>query len=397
MPPRTRDGEGPSKGKGHEKECTRQGDSSVTQPGAKSVRAKSHHQTTLDDQGDPLRNAVQARNRLIQEQRELIRMLRQQLRDERASSPPPAHSRASGPPPKHDQAPTHERDLKRVHQEEDSSGDHVPEGPEKQRQTPEDKEELKHWIDKLIRRAVRQNMETAGITSDQFGIFGAEDLGASPFSRKIRRLTLPEEFSVPKFTLYDGISDPAAHLRHFVQRMSVWGDNDFLNCRIFSSSLGDLPLRWFCTLPADSISCWQQLRRSFLVKFQANRNIPRTCADLMALRMREDESVTQFSRRFWTVYSQVESASDEVAVRSFQQALRPGTKLREHLVMFPVATLNELMTRASRFIEAEEDEARGRENLGDHYEGWTPGTDELIQEESTPSSSASMPEDSRVR
>ncbi|XXG90550.1 hypothetical protein AAC387_Pa12g2286 [Persea americana] len=79
----------------------------------------------------------------------------------------------------------------------------------------------------------------------------------------------------------------------------------------------------------------------------------------MALRMREDENVTQFARRFWTVYSQIECASEEMAVKSFQLALRPGIQLRAQLVMYPVATMKELMTRANRFIRAEEDEVRG--------------------------------------
>ena len=44
--------------------------------------------------------------------------------------------------------------------------------------------------------------------------------------------------------------------------------------------------------------------------------------------MREDENVTQFARRFWTVYNQIECASEEMAVKSFQLALRPGIQLR---------------------------------------------------------------------
>ena len=80
-------------------------------------------------------------------------------------------------------------------------------------------------------------------------------------------------------------------------------------------------MRWFCLLPEGSISSWRQLQTSFLEKFQAHRVIPNADADLMALRMREDENVTQFARRLWTVYSQIESASKEMAVKFFQQAL----------------------------------------------------------------------------
>ena len=160
-------------------------------------------------------------------------------------------------------------------------------------------------------------METAGIARDRYSTFEADEVGASPFSREVKKFRLPEKFSVPRFILYDGTLDPAAHLRHFVQRMSVWGDEDFLNCRVFSSSLGDLLLRWFCSLPEGSISSWLQLRNSFLEKFQTHRVILKTDAELMALRMREDENVTQFARRFWTIYSQIEGAFDEVAVKSF--------------------------------------------------------------------------------
>ncbi|XXG82187.1 hypothetical protein AAC387_Pa10g0186 [Persea americana] len=146
-------------------------------------------------------------------------------------------------------------------------------------------------------------METASIARDQYSTFEAEDTGASPFSRNIRKFSLPEKFNVPRFILYDGTSDLAAHLQHFIQRMSVWGDDDFLNCRVFSSNLGDLPLRWFCSLPEGFISSWRQLQTSFLEKFQAHRVILKIDADLMALRIREDENVTQFTRQFWTIYN----------------------------------------------------------------------------------------------
>ena len=70
-------------------------------------------------------------------------------------------------------------------------------------------------------------------------------------------------------------------------------------------------------------------------------------ADLMALTMRQDENVTQFAKRFWTVYTQIKGTSDEVAVKSFQQALRPGIELRTDLVRFPIVTMKALMARAN--------------------------------------------------
>ncbi|XXG73189.1 hypothetical protein AAC387_Pa07g2149 [Persea americana] len=297
-------------------EHARRGDKLVTKLREKSARGgpQSHHQVNPDEGEDPRLDEVRAQNRLIQKQDELILRLKQQLQEKRrARSPLHGCSHASGPPPRHSQAPPgHGWDLRhvlddrrrdRIHKEEDSNSSHEHAEPKKQRRIPEDEEELKQWIDRQVKQTVRQNMETAGITRDQCSAFEAKDTGASPFSREIRKYSLPEKFNVPRFTLYDGNSDLAAHLRHYVQRMSVWGENDFLNCLVFSSSLGDLPLRWFYSLPGGSISNWQQLRTSFLEKFQAHRVIPKTDADLIALQMREDENVTQFARRFWTVYS----------------------------------------------------------------------------------------------
>ena len=128
--------------------------------------------------------------------------------------------------------------------------------------------------------------------------------------------------------------------------------------------MGDLPLRWFCALSEGSISSRWQLWNSFLEKFQAPRAIPKTDADLMALKMRQIENVTQFAKRFWTIYNQIENASDEVVVKSFRQALLPSNELRKDLVQFPVVTMKALMARVNRFIEQEEEEARAQESFG---------------------------------
>ena len=169
--------------------------------------------------------------------------------------------------------------------------------------TPAQHPYLREWLDQQVKQTFRQNMEIVGFTLDRLNAYDTEDLGTSRFSQEIRNFSPPEKFSVPRFVLYDGTSDLAAYIRHFTQRMSVWGDIDHLNCRVFSSSLEDFPLKWFCALPEWSISSWQQLRDSFVEKFQAHRIIPRMDDDLMTIRMRQTENITQFTKRFWTIYS----------------------------------------------------------------------------------------------
>ena len=47
---------------------------------------------------------------------------------------------------------------------------------------------------------------------------------------------------VPKFTIYDGISDLFDHIMHFMQLMTLDIGNDALLCKVFPASLHDQAL-----------------------------------------------------------------------------------------------------------------------------------------------------------
>ena len=44
----------------------------------------------------------------------------------------------------------------------------------------------------------------------------------SPFTPKVVHTQPPKKFLVPKFTVYDGKSDPADHIRYYQQVMAYW-------------------------------------------------------------------------------------------------------------------------------------------------------------------------------
>ena len=68
---------------------------------------------------------------------------------------------------------------------------------------------------------IKQNMEKASFTEDRLNTLDPDDLGSFPFSDDVRLYEPPEKFSVPQFVFYDGTTNPAPHLRHVTQRMSV--------------------------------------------------------------------------------------------------------------------------------------------------------------------------------
>ena len=83
-------------------------------------------------------------------------------------------------------------------------------------------------------------------------------ISKSPFTRGIERAKLLRRFHQPTFTMYNGRMDPVEHVSQFKQKMDVHFHDETLLCRIFSSSLGLIPMRWFDVLKTNSINSFKK-------------------------------------------------------------------------------------------------------------------------------------------
>ena len=84
---------------------------------------------------------------------------------------------------------------------------------------------------------------------EQGAVWKVLDLvSSSPFSEEIEQAKLSERFTTPQLEVYNGRTDPVAHIGHYHQRMALWCYNDPLMCRMFPSSLGEVALRWSISL-----------------------------------------------------------------------------------------------------------------------------------------------------
>ena len=81
----------------------------------------------------------------------------------------------------------------------------------------------------------------------------------SPFTRRIEGASLPRRFHQPTLSLYNCQTDPMEHVSHFNQKMVVHSKDEALMCKIFSSSLGPMGIRWFNGLKANSIDSFKKL------------------------------------------------------------------------------------------------------------------------------------------
>ena len=88
-------------------------------------------------------------------------------------------------------------------------------------------------------------------------------ISKSPFTRGIEKAKLPRRFHQPTFTMYNERMDPIEHVSQFKQKMAVHSQDKALLCRVFPSSLGPMPMRWFDGLRMNSISSLKKLTQSF--------------------------------------------------------------------------------------------------------------------------------------
>ena len=127
-----------------------------------------------------------------------------------------------------------------------------------------------------------------------------------PFTHRIEGAELPRRFTQPAFTMYNGSIDPVEHVSHFNQRMTAHSRDKALMCKVFSSSLEPVAMRWFNSLKVDSISSFKELTQAFGSRFVTYSRVPWPLSSLLSLSMREEETLKMYSNRYWEMYNEID-------------------------------------------------------------------------------------------
>ena len=98
--------------------------------------------------------------------------------------------------------------------------------------------------------------------------------------------------------MYNGRMDPVNHASHFKQRMIIHTKNEALLCKVLSSSLGPIVMRWFDGLKEGSISSFKELTRAFRAHFVTCSRVPRPLDFLLSMTMREGKTLKTYSDRY---------------------------------------------------------------------------------------------------
>ena len=105
-----------------------------------------------------------------------------------------------------------------------------------------------------------------------------------------------KRFSMPRFQIYDGKSNPNFHVGLYLNSMALYSRNESLLCKVFPSSFREIASDWFHKLPKGSVKTWEGLAEMFVARFVTNKLQPLRVDSLMALRISENESLGLMQR-----------------------------------------------------------------------------------------------------
>ena len=156
--------------------------------------------------------------------------------------------------------------------------------------------------------------------------------------------------------MYNGRTDPIEHVSQFKQKMTVHSQDEALLCKVFSSSLGSMPMRWFDGLRTNSISSFKKLTQSFCSRFITCSRIPQPLDYLLSMLIREGESVKTYAERYWEMFNEIDGDFDEVVIRTFKVGLPSEYGLRKSLTGKSITSLCQLMDRVDKYKRIEDDQ-----------------------------------------
>ena len=193
--------------------------------------------------------------------------------------------------------------------------------------------------------------------------------------------------------MYNGRTDPLEHVSQLKQKMVVHSQDEVLLCRVFPSSLGPMPMRWFDGLRTNSISSFKKLTQSFCSRFITCNRVPQPLDSLLSMSMREGESMKVYAERYWEMFNEIDGDFDKVAIRTFKVSLPPEHGLRKSLTGKPVTSLRQLMDRVDKYKRIEDDQKLGkgkakvipqemRDFRSDRYNNYRPRRDYVEQSRS---------------
>jgi hypothetical protein len=120
---------------------------------------------------------------------------------------------------------------------------------------------------------------------------------------------------------YDGRSDPSIWLKIYSITARASGGNEDHMAVYFPLVMGKVPLLWLDNLPAESITSWATLSRLFKTNYQATYNRPGNTQHLARVRMRRDETLREYTNRYFENRNTLAGVKDEDIITYYKKGI----------------------------------------------------------------------------
>ncbi|KAJ0874581.1 putative retrotransposon gag domain, aspartic peptidase domain superfamily [Helianthus annuus] len=193
----------------------------------------------------------------------------------------------------------------------------------------------------------------------------------SRFAPPICDAEVPKRFHIPAMKLYDGTTDPEEHIAQYRERMEINPIPEKLKeaclCKGFGSTLTGSALKWLLSLPPYSITSFANLVNLFNNQFSCSRKFERLTSDLYRVTQSHNESLRDYITKFSKESLDIPNLDMATAVEAFKMGLLKDSLFYDDLVMTPCRNLDEVRTRALRFIRLEDDKRIQERQVGSSF------------------------------
>ncbi|KAJ0847567.1 putative retrotransposon gag domain, aspartic peptidase domain superfamily [Helianthus annuus] len=190
----------------------------------------------------------------------------------------------------------------------------------------------------------------------------------SRFAPPICDAKVPKRFHIPTMKLYDGTTDPEEHIAQYRERMEINPIPEKLKeaclCKGFGSTLTGSALKWLLSLPPYSITSFANLVNLFNNQFSCSRKFEKLTSDLYRITQSHNESLRDYITKFSKESLDIPNLDMATAVEAFKMGLLKDSLFYDDLVMTPCRNLDEVRTRALRFIRLEDDKRIQERQVG---------------------------------
>jgi hypothetical protein len=137
----------------------------------------------------------------------------------------------------------------------------------------------------------------------------------------------------------------------------------------FPLVMGKAPLIWLDNLPAECITSWATLSRLFTTNYQATYNRPGNTHHLARVRMRRDETLHEYTNRYFENRNTLEGVKDEDVIAYNKKGIT-NIKLLEKIHEADAHTIGDLMAYVDKLVDTQ-DAVMHDFNGEDHDDGGT--------------------------